>query len=151
MKKIVSGITAFVFLCVLSFLFGISHVDAAAPASTPHFVVLPECAAGEHYTLNAFPYAAINIIYFIFSISGSIALLLFIWGGFQWLTSAGASDRVEAGQNTMRNVLFGLFIMFFAWILVNYAVALMMGRSNDATAVKLFEDREWHRYENLCR
>ncbi len=141
-----------VFLATIAIVFSFSVGDVFAQVTPPtgaSFVLLPPCGT-KGYGLNALAYAVINIIQFILSVAGSLSLLLFIWGGVQWLTSGGSPDRVEAGKNTMRNVIFGLFIMFFAWIGVNYGVALILGRG-DFSNVALFGTTPWHQYKDVCR
>jgi len=51
-------------------------------------------------------------------LSGAIALLMFIWGGFQWLTSGGSPEKVKAGKNTLTWAAIGLVVIFTAYTLV---------------------------------
>lgn len=60
---------------------------------------------------------AINLM---FGISGSIALVMFVYGGFRWLISAGNSKGVEAGKQAFIWASFGLMMMFSSYIVVRY-------------------------------
>lgn len=51
---------------------------------------------------------------------GSIALVMFIYGGFRWLTSAGSKDGVTAGKETIIWATFGLVIIFTSYAIVNF-------------------------------
>lgn len=43
---------------------------------------------------------------------GSVTLLVFVYGGFLWLTSAGNAERVKKGTQTMLWATVGLFLIF---------------------------------------
>lgn len=67
---------------------------------------------------------AINLM---FGISGSIALVMFVYGGFRWLISAGNSKGVEAGKQAFIWASFGLMMMFSSYIVVRYAFGNLLG------------------------
>ena len=52
-------------------------------------------------------------------IMGSITLLMLVWGGFQWLTSAGNTEKVEKGTSTMVWAVVGVIIVLSSYILVS--------------------------------
>jgi len=60
-----------------------------------------------------------NAIQIVLGIVGSITLVAFVYGGFQWLTSAGNSDKVRSGSETMLYATIGLFIIFGAYAILN--------------------------------
>ncbi|MFH1947319.1 MAG: hypothetical protein ABIJ23_04145 [Candidatus Magasanikbacteria bacterium] len=45
-------------------------------------------------------------------ILGSVTLLVFVFGGFTWLTSAGSAEKVKKGTQTMVWAVVGLFLIF---------------------------------------
>ncbi|MBI2990020.1 MAG: hypothetical protein HYY51_02400 [Candidatus Magasanikbacteria bacterium] len=53
------------------------------------------------------------------TIMGSAALLMFIVGGFLWLTSAGNAERVKKGTETMVWSAIGVFIIFSGYAILN--------------------------------
>jgi hypothetical protein len=61
------------------------------------------------------------VIRAVLGVTGSIALLMIIWGGFLWLTSSGNSDRIEKGRKILTWAVLGLVVIFSAYIIV-YAV-----------------------------
>ncbi len=63
-----------------------------------------------------------TVIKAILGISGSAALLMFVWGGFLWLTSAGNTDRIKKGKDTLVWAVIGLAVIFSAYTLVNAVV-----------------------------
>jgi len=56
--------------------------------------------------------------YFIVSISGLCALLMLVWGGFEWLTSAGDVARLSAAKETISSAIFGLIIVLSSYLLI---------------------------------
>lgn len=52
-------------------------------------------------------------------LSGSIALLMFIWGGFLWLTSNGNAEKIDKGRSVLIWATIGLIVIFFAYTIVN--------------------------------
>ena len=63
-----------------------------------------------------------RLIRAMLSISGSIALLMFIWGGFLWLISAGEPEKVKKGKDAMKWATFGLVVIVGAYMIVNTIV-----------------------------
>ena len=55
-----------------------------------------------------------RIINIVVGMVGAIALLMFIYGGFLWLTSAGDSKRIDTGKKTLTWAILGLGIIFTA-------------------------------------
>lgn len=63
----------------------------------------------------------INLARIILALSGSLALLMFIYGGFMWLTAAGVAARVDKGKQILIGAVIGLIIIFGAVTIVNFA------------------------------
>ncbi|MEK7183651.1 MAG: hypothetical protein AAB776_03400 [Patescibacteria group bacterium] len=63
-----------------------------------------------------------NIIKAILSIVGSLALLMFVYGGVIWITSFGEAKRVEKGKTIIIWTVLGLAIIAGAYVLVNAVV-----------------------------
>jgi len=55
-------------------------------------------------------------------LSGSIALLMFVWGGFMWLTSQGNAEKIEKGQKILTWAAIGLVVLFSAYTIVNAVI-----------------------------
>lgn len=63
-----------------------------------------------------------NIIQAILSLVGSLALLMFVYGGVIWITSLGDSKRVEKGKTILTWTVLGLAIIAAAYVLVNAVI-----------------------------
>ncbi len=56
----------------------------------------------------------------LFGIAGSVALAMYVWGGFLWLTSAGNEKQVTQGKGVFQWTTLGVIMMFAAYTLVSY-------------------------------
>lgn len=59
-------------------------------------------------------------------ISGSIALLMFVWGGLQWLTSGGSPERIQKGKNTIVWAVLGLVLIFGSYAILNFVLGAIL-------------------------
>lgn len=66
-----------------------------------------------------------RVIKFMLGLSGSVALLMFVWGGFQFLSSAGDPGKVKKGKETLTMAVLGLAVIFGAYILVNALITAL--------------------------
>ncbi len=62
-----------------------------------------------------------RIINIVLGFLGLIALVLFIIGGFQWMTSGGNEDKTSAAKKLMISAVVGLVIILAAAIISNFA------------------------------
>lgn len=59
-----------------------------------------------------------KILGIVLGIVGLIAVLFLVWGGFQYITSAGDEEKVEKAKGTMVNALIGVVVVLLAYALV---------------------------------
>jgi hypothetical protein len=64
--------------------------------------------------------AAGRIIGTVLGIVGSLALIMFIIGGFQWMTSGGNQERVKKGRDTLMWSTLGLVVIFAAYAILKF-------------------------------
>ena len=57
---------------------------------------------------------------------GSLFLLMFLYGGFLYMTAGGNDKRVEEGRQTLTNAAIGMAIVIGAYALVNYVISSLM-------------------------
>ena len=62
---------------------------------------------------------ALNIVEMILQLVGYISVGFIIYGGFKYMTSAGASDGIAKAKKTITNAIIGLLISIFAVAIVN--------------------------------
>ncbi|MBI2476636.1 hypothetical protein HYV72_00525 [Candidatus Uhrbacteria bacterium] len=68
-----------------------------------------------------------RIVQAALGISGSLALLMFVYGGFVWLTSGGESAKIEKGKGTLLWSSIGLAVIFGAYSIVNFILTNASG------------------------
>jgi len=61
-----------------------------------------------------------NIIALIFGFLGILAVLIILWGGFTWMTSAGDETKVEKAKKMIIAGVVGLVIILLAWVIVRF-------------------------------
>jgi len=61
----------------------------------------------------------VNVLLFII---GAICVIMLIWGGIRYTTSAGNSAAVTAAKNTIMYAIIGLVIAFLAFAVVNWVL-----------------------------
>lgn len=66
-----------------------------------------------------------RIIQGALGVLGSLALLMLIWGGFQWLTSAGNTEKIEKGTSTMLWAIIGVIVVMSSFILVQTVIRVL--------------------------
>lgn len=74
------------------------------------------------YTLDDFVVAAVNISRWILGIVGSLSLVMFIYGGFVFLISAGSSDKIEKAKKIIIAAIVGLIIVFASWLIIRFVL-----------------------------
>lgn len=68
-----------------------------------------------------------KVIQAITGVAGSIALLVFVWGGFQWLTSGGNPEKIKKGRDILVWSALGLLVMFGSYLIVRYVLQAITG------------------------
>ena len=64
-----------------------------------------------------------KIINAVLGIVGSLALLMFVFGGLTWMTSAGSQEKVKKGRDIIVWSAIGLAIIFASYGLVRILLA----------------------------
>ncbi len=63
-----------------------------------------------------------KVINGVLGVVGSLALLMFVYGGFTWMLSGGNSSAVERGKNILMWAAIGLVVIFLSYALVNFII-----------------------------
>lgn len=58
---------------------------------------------------------------------GSIALAIFVYGGFTWMISGGNAEMVQRGKLTFFYATIGLIIIFSAYAITKFVMADLLG------------------------
>ncbi|MBI4836168.1 MAG: TrbC/VirB2 family protein [Candidatus Abawacabacteria bacterium] len=68
-----------------------------------------------------------NIINFILGLVGTIAVLMLIWGGFNYLTSAGNSENTKKAKQTIIYAIIGIIIIALSYQIVRFITGTISG------------------------
>lgn len=68
-----------------------------------------------------------RIINYVMGLVGTISLLLFIYGGLVWMTSAGAADKVKKGRDIIVWAVIGMAVVFMSYIMVKFVIQAAQG------------------------
>ena len=89
-------------------------------APTKKGPTLPNPLGSSVKTLGDVPVLIGTIIKSLLNIIGALALLVIVYGGFTWMTSAGNESKVAQGRNTMLWAAIALAIIFLSRLLVQF-------------------------------
>ncbi|PIR93358.1 hypothetical protein COT99_01140 [Candidatus Falkowbacteria bacterium CG10_big_fil_rev_8_21_14_0_10_43_10] len=63
-----------------------------------------------------------RIIQAVLGLVGSLALIMFIYGGLLWMTAGGKEEKVTQGKNILIWATLGLLVIFAAYGLVYFVI-----------------------------
>lgn len=78
-----------------------------------------------NYELNDFIILAINISRWILGIVGSLTLLMFIYGGFTFLISAGSNEKIGEAKKIITAAVIGLLIVLSSFLIIKFVLSSM--------------------------
>lgn len=76
-----------------------------------------------------------NVIQVVLGFLGTIAVVLIIVAGFQWMTAAGSEDKIAKAKKIMTAAVIGLVIVLMAYALSTFVINAIIGATNPSTAV----------------
>lgn len=76
-----------------------------------------------------------NVIKVVLGFLGTIAVVLIIVAGFQWMTAAGSEDKIAKAKKIMTAAVIGLVIVLMAYALSTFVINAIIGATNPSTAV----------------
>ncbi|MDD3285828.1 MAG: hypothetical protein PHG95_04340 [Patescibacteria group bacterium] len=74
------------------------------------------------YTLDDIVMIAIRASRWILGIVGSLALLMFVYGGFMFLISSGSSDKISKAKTILVAAVVGLIIVFGSYLIIQFVL-----------------------------
>lgn len=115
------------FLIIIFYVFFSSSALALAPLVPCGRAGQPACTTCDILVLGK------NVSDFIlFYMVPALATLLFIYAGFLILLGGGITSQVSKGQSVFRTTVYGLAIIFLAWLMVNTVLRTVAGDQNIA-------------------
>ncbi len=59
---------------------------------------------------------------------GALSLLIFVYGGFLWITSAGNMDKVKQGKDTIIWASAAIVVIFSSYAIIEFVFKLVAGQ-----------------------
>jgi hypothetical protein len=103
-------------------------IVTAPLAVSAQIKLIPACATGKgDCGITDILAVFLNIAEFLLGISGAVALFFFVYGGFQFILSAGKPAGITKGKETMKNAVIGIVIIFLSGVLVRFTTQSLTG------------------------
>lgn len=122
MNNYLKKMRKYLYLILLSF-FLLPHVSFAL---TDPMSSLQEAGrkSGLNTNLSATDIIA-RTINAILGLVGSVFVVLIIWSGFRWMTSAGNTDQIKKAKETMINSVIGLAVIVASYV-ISYTILTVL-------------------------
>lgn len=114
-----SLIILFIVLSVSIFHFNSVSADCSGQSSSGDTVELCNPLGDNEPTI---PELIGRVIKAALGIVGSLALVMFIYGGITWMTAAGNSEQVTKGKGIIVWAAIGLVVIFASYALVHFVI-----------------------------
>ncbi|MDD5031676.1 MAG: pilin [Patescibacteria group bacterium] len=121
MKKLKLPLVTIMLFIVIFFPSYLCNAGGSEKACPPGQVCLDNPLTGNQSSISPQVFIG-RIINAILGIVGSLALAMFIYGGFTWMTAAGNSEKVEKGKQILLWATIGLVVIFTSYALVRFVL-----------------------------
>ena len=78
-----------------------------------------ECVKSGVATIGCIPAVFSNVLTALLIFAGLFALFIFIYGGYQYINSAGDPKKLEGARNNLIYGIIGLIIIIFSFFVIN--------------------------------
>ena len=68
-----------------------------------------------------------NIINFLLSWAGTLAILFVVWAGVKMILANGNQEAISTAKTTLSHAIIGFFLIMISFIIVNAVVSLIFG------------------------
>lgn len=140
MKHKLTLIIAAIFFAVASFSF-VALPTHAAPSSAQQSIcgnenIPPEIrsSSGCDDEGGELPNVVINIVNIIITLISIIAVIAIIFGGVQYMTSAGDPGKLKKAKDIILYAVIGLAVCILAAIIVNFVIDIVVEKAVTATS-----------------
>lgn len=127
MKKLLSFILVFFFVfAVFNFVGaqteGINNNQGGNSATNTNPCTSGTCLENPLGSIDSPQKLIGKIINSVLGVVGSLALLMFVFGGLTWMTSGGSSEKVKKGRDIIVWSAIGLAVIFLSYGLVRFLI-----------------------------
>lgn len=134
MKKFFQHIIVFIMLTILIIP---SVVSAVEPLISEDAGYSSECISKGTCELNDFIILLVRGSQIMLGVVGSIALLMFIYGGVTFVISEGNAEKVKKAKEIIIGSIIGLVIVFSSYMLISFILKSVGISSWDGGLIKI--------------
>src|SRR3989339_164984 len=98
-----------------------ANTNPGTPATLSDPLNLPK-DSGVQVLIGRVINAALGVV-------GSLALLMFVYGGLLWMASGGNDEKVKQGREILIWATAGLALVFFSYVLVRFVIQGLTGQA----------------------
>jgi hypothetical protein len=92
-------------------------ISASVESDPGTAVYVPKVKYIKNFSLTAL---IVNLLNTALGLLGFIAVVIILYGGFQWMTSAGSDSNIGTAKKTISAGIIGLAIILSAWAISNF-------------------------------
>lgn len=89
--------------------------------------ILPPCTATGDCGVTDILIVLVNVAEYLLGITGAVALLFFVYGGFKFILAAGDKSKVGEAVGILKSAVIGIAIIFLAGVLVRFTTQALTG------------------------
>lgn len=67
-----------------------------------------------------------GVIRAVLGIVGSIALVIFVYGGLLWMTASGDTEKIKKAKGALTWAVLGMLVIFLSYIIVNFIITQLV-------------------------
>jgi hypothetical protein len=112
-------------LCITSAIIGLA-ITLAAPSFLLEIKKIFGIDSGDSHALTLLEIFN-NVLSFLLSIIGILAIISLIVGGMMYMTSFGDTKKVETGKSIVKNSIIGIIVALSSLVVVNEIARLIQG------------------------
>ncbi len=119
MKKLFKITFLITFIILICFLI-IPNISQAEVELESPFGDFPAGEQGVYLIIG-------RVVKAVLTFTGSLALLMFVYGGFTLITSGGAEEKIQKGKNTLIWATIGLIAIIGSYMLTDFVIKSLAG------------------------
>ena len=66
-----------------------------------------------------------RIVTQVLGLVGALFFVMFLWGGFQYMTAGGDAGKVKSARTTLLNAVIGIGLIALSYVIVGYILAVV--------------------------
>jgi amino acid transporter len=104
------------------------HLALALVFLLPGMAVLAQTGdvVGNLNLVNSnLPDVIVNIINYLLAFLALLAVIMILFGGFQWLTAGGNEEKVDKAKKILTAAVIGLVIIILAWAIARFVIDML--------------------------